>query len=149
MSAYYALDRTVPPWVAARPGDTRKVTYYHADDSVFVDHEYVIKGVAGRILRRLLTHHAREGRTAFTNRELRLDEGLGLPAGNDNLETRLLSLRRRLAGGAFGIELEHVARGRLELHLDAPVELVEVPTSGPMRAAHEAFQGDPGREQLV
>lgn len=120
----------------APPGETVRVTYYQADDSVFVAEEYVIKGVPGRILWKLLCEHASSGRTTFTNRELRLDESLGLPVGNDNLEARLLVLRKRLAsiGGAVG--LERVARGRLQLRLGRPLALEEVPTEGPMRAAH-------------
>jgi hypothetical protein len=97
----------------------------------------VVKGVPGRILWKLLRAHDAEGRVAFTNRELRLDERLGLPAGNDNLEARLLVLRKRLAALDCGIGLERVARGRLALHVGAPVTLGEVPTTGPMRAAHE------------
>lgn len=117
-------------------GEAVRVTYYQADDSVFVGEEYVIKGVPGRILWKLLRENAAAGRTNFTNRELRLDESLGLPAGNDNLEARLLVLRKRLAsiGGAVG--LERVARGRLQLRLERPLALDEVPTEGPMRAAH-------------
>ena len=49
-------------------------------------------------------------------------------AGNDNLEARLLVLRRRLADIDCGITLERVGRGRLELRLDRPAELTEVPT---------------------
>jgi adenylate cyclase len=113
------------------------VTYYQADDSVFVAGEYVIRGVPGRILWRLLNEHAADGRTAFTNRELRLDERLGLPPGNDNLEARLLVLRKRLAAAGCGIGLERVARGRLALDVTRPLELSEVATSGPMKAAHE------------
>jgi adenylate cyclase len=113
------------------------VTYYQADDSVFVAGEYVIRGVPGRILWRLLSEHAARGRTAFTNRELRLDERLGLPPGNDNLEARLLVLRKRLAQAGCGIGLERVARGRLALHVARPLALSEVATSGPMKAAHE------------
>ncbi len=112
------------------------VSYYQADDSVFVAGEYVIKGVPGRILWKLLGEHAADGRTAFTNRELRLDEGLGLPVGNDNLEARLLVLRKRLAVQDCGIQLERVGRGQLALHVAGPIELCEVPTSGLMRAAH-------------
>jgi hypothetical protein len=96
-------------------GPTVTVTYYPLDDSVFVDDAYVIKGAAGRILWKMLGEQAASGRTEFTNRELRLDESLGLPAGANNLEARLLMLRKRLAGGGFKLELERVGRGRLEL----------------------------------
>jgi adenylate cyclase len=124
------------PVVAVAQGAPLRVSYYQADDSVFAGGEYVIKGVPGRILWQLLKEHVAEGRTTFTNRELRLDESLGLPAGSENLEARLLVLRKRLAGGAFGIELERVGRGRLALRSARPLELSEVATTGPMRAAH-------------
>lgn len=113
-----------------------EITYYQADDSVFAGGDYVIKGVPGRILWKLARDFATDGRTAFSNRELRLDEQLGLPAGNDNLEARLVALRRRLEAGGWGIALERVARGRLELRVEQPLALVEVPTHGPMSAAH-------------
>src|SRR5437763_4007307 len=119
-------------------GEPLTVTYYQADDSVFADGDYVVKGVPGRILWKLLGEHDADGRVAFTNRELRLDERLGLPPGNDNLEARLLVLRKRLAALDCGIALERVGRGQLALHLGAPLVLSEVPTAGPMRAAHEA-----------
>jgi adenylate cyclase len=114
---------------------TIDITYYQADDSVFADCDYVIKGVPGRILWKLLREHDATGRVHFTNRELRLDEALELPAGNDNLDSRLLSLRRRLASGRFGIGLERVGRGRLELSVDRPLILSEVGSSGPMGRA--------------
>jgi adenylate cyclase len=135
-------DESAPTQPAPAPVPSRaepsSVVYYHADDSVFVDDVYVVKGVPGRILWKLLCEHAVEGRVAFTNRELRLDERLGLPAGNDNLEARLLVLRKRLALMDCGVGLERVGRGQLALELAAPVALREVPTSGPMRAAHPA-----------
>jgi hypothetical protein len=109
------------------------VTYYQADDSVFFGHDYVIKGVPGRILWKVLREHVQHRRVHFTNRELRLDESLQLPPGNDNLDSRLVSLRRRLARGAWGIELERVGRGRLRLCVERGVSLTEVPTLGPMR----------------
>ena len=101
----------------------------------------------GRILWKLLREHAADGRTAFTNRELRLDERLGLPPGNDNLEARLLVLRKRLAALECGIPLDRVGRGRLALHLAAAVPR-EVPTAdrcapltGPLRAGKQFRSG--------
>jgi GAF domain-containing protein len=130
------------PARAATPGgEPLAVTYYQADDSVFVDGAYVVKGVPGRILWKLLREHDADGRASFTNRELRLDEGLGLPPGNDNLEARLLVLRKRLAALDCGIGLDRVGRGLLALHLSAPTALSEVSTGGPMRAAHEPSSG--------
>jgi hypothetical protein len=118
-------------------GPVLKVVYYQADDTVLCDGEYVVKGVPGRILWRMLREHEASGREQFTNRELRLDEALGLPPGNDNLEARLLVLRRRLAERACGISLDRVGRGRLELGLQRPARLEEIPTSGTMRAVHQ------------
>jgi hypothetical protein len=118
------------------PGPPLAVAYYQADDSVFVDDAYVVKGVPGRILWKLLREHEAGGRISFTNRELRLDEQLGLPAGNNNLEARLLVLRKRLATLECGITLDRVDRGRLLLGVSAPLKLAEVATTGPMRAAH-------------
>jgi adenylate cyclase len=122
--------------VARGEGEPLAVTYYQADDSVFVDDAYVVKGAPGRILWKMLREHADAGRTTFTNRELRLDESLGLPAGADNLEARLLVLRKRLGGGRFTIELERVGRGRLALRSPRPLKLSEVPTTGVMSAAY-------------
>jgi adenylate cyclase len=129
-------DPDEPAPVTAPQGEPLAVAYYQADDSVFVDDVYVVKGVPGRILWKLLREHAADGRTSFTNRELRLDERLGLPPGNDNLEARLLVLRKRLAALGCGIGLERVDRGRLSLQVAAPLDLAEIATTGPMRAAH-------------
>jgi hypothetical protein len=74
-----------------------------------------------------------EGREAYTRGP---DESLGLPAGHDNLEARLLVLRRRLANLDCGVTLERVGRGRLELKLERPTKLSVVPTTGAMRNAH-------------
>jgi hypothetical protein len=111
------------------------LVHYQADDTVLCDSAYIAKGAAGRILWSMLRAHSRSGRTRFSNRELRLDESLGLPPGNDNLEARLLVLRRRLAELDCGVALERVGRGRLELRLERPVALTEVPTTLLLHAA--------------
>ncbi len=108
-----------------------ELVHYRADDTVLCDSTYIVKGAPGRILWSMLEANAATGRTLFTNREIRLDESLELPVGNDNLETRLLVLRRRLADLRCGVTLERIGRGRLELRLDRPSELTVVPR--PMR----------------
>src|SRR6185312_13658181 len=118
---------------AAVSGPAAEIAYYQADDTVLCDGEYIVKGVPGRILWAMLREHVASGRTLFSNRELRLDESLGLPVGNDNLEARLLVLRRRLAERGSPIALTRVGRGRMELAVSVPLRLTDVPTAGPWR----------------
>lgn len=117
-----------PPSKAAPAGGTPLVVrHYAADDSVFVGDDYLIKGVAGAILRKLLGDYLREGRTEFTNRELRLDASIRLPDLSDNLEARLVLLQRRLAERSSALRLEKCGRGRMRLRVERPLQLVEMP----------------------
>jgi hypothetical protein len=106
-----------------RTSQPKTVAFHEVDGSIFIDGEYVIRGVPGRILFRLLAENLASGRTQFSNKELRLDRTIELPVGNDNLEARLLVLRRRLAERGGLIAVERVGRGRIELAVGGPLEL--------------------------
>ena len=66
-------------------GTALRVRHFAANDSVFINDDYLIKGVAGAIFWKLLRDYVQAGRTEFTNRELRLDPSIRLPDVADNL----------------------------------------------------------------
>lgn len=103
------------------------VRHYAVDDSIFLDGYYLIKGIAGAILRKILRDHLADGRCDFSNRELRLSPDLRLPEISDNLEARLILLQRRLADRSDAIALVRTGRGRLRLVLRGAVHLDEQP----------------------
>ena len=113
-----------PAVSAGTSGGEFRVTHHAYDDSVFIDNEYVIKGVSGRLLMFMLETCRRESRREFSNRELRLTSALRLPDIKDNLESRLLLLRRRLDEKSLPVRIARTGRGRFSLEL-AGVPLIE------------------------
>jgi predicted pyridoxine 5'-phosphate oxidase superfamily flavin-nucleotide-binding protein len=111
------------PTVAEPRGSATTVRYFAVDGSTFIDGDYLIKGVAGRILWSLLTQHDRDGRVDFSNRELRLDPSLELPEFKDNLESRLVLLKRRLDDRDAPIRIERTGRGLFRLDVREPIRI--------------------------
>ncbi len=102
------------------------VRHFAENDSVFFGDQYLIKGVAGAILWMMLTEYQANGRREFSNREIRLDPRVRMPDVVDNLDARLILLRKRLAEQDFGITLHKIGRGRLRLAVERPLDLSEV-----------------------
>ncbi|RAK51415.1 GAF domain-containing protein [Phenylobacterium deserti] len=126
LEARSARAAAAAPAAPAQAQRSFQVRHYAFDDSVFIDGDYVIKGVPGRLLAHFLRQHLADGRRTFTNREIRLDASLRLPELKDNLETRLILLRRRLDERAGPVRLARPGRGVIELVLDGAPSLETV-----------------------
>lgn len=120
--------RLAPP-----QGQALRVRRYAENDSIFVDEDYLIKGVAGAILWRLLRGYVEERRTEYTNRELRLDPAIHLPDLSENLEARLILLQRRLAERCPALRIEKTGRGRFRLDVARPLALSDMQPGTPER----------------
>jgi len=110
------VPQQAPPKVEPAAGSIEvHVRFFAEDGSVFVDGDYLIRGVAGRVLWSLIQRNVETGQTEFTNKELRLDKSLDLPGFRDNLDTRLVLLKRRLEERNAPIRLERTGRGRFRI----------------------------------
>ena len=113
-----------PAEPATAEGAPLRIRHYARDHSVFVGDEYLIKGVAGAILVKLVRDQIATGRDGFSTRELRLAGGdLRLPEVQDNLGVRLLLLERRLGEKDVGLRIERTGRGLYRLIASGPLEL--------------------------
>jgi adenylate cyclase len=121
--------REPPPPAPGRPGPAVTVRHFAENDSVFLDNDYLIKGVAGAIFWAIVQDHVNTGRTCFTNRELRLDARIRLPDITDNLEARLILLQKRLDERQAPVRIEKTGRGQFRLAVSRPLALAGVAAS--------------------
>lgn len=117
-----AIADVTPPPVSGVPV---LVAHYAENDSVFLDGDYLIKGVAGSIFRVLVSDYVNKGQIRFSNRELRLDKRIRLPDLADNLEARLILLARRLIERDAPVRIEKCGRGRFTLKVTRELVLSE------------------------
>ncbi len=71
----------------------------------------------------MLDLYVSEGRSDFSNRETPAAASLRLPEIKDNLETRLLLLRRRMDERNLPIRLFHAGRGQARLLVNGTPDL--------------------------
>jgi adenylate cyclase len=113
-----------PAPIAALSGNPAEIRFYAENSSVFIDGDYLIKGVAGAIFWALASDYVEHGKRTFSNRQLRLDPRIHLPELSDNLEARLILLTKRLCERNACVRIEKCGRGQLHLSIDRPLTLI-------------------------
>lgn len=113
--------------IASQIGPCSVIKHFGSDDSVFIDDAYLVKGVPGRILRKIACAYLSEGRSEFSNKEIRLDSSLQLPDFKDNLETRLILLRRRIEERCDFLQIVPIGRGRFRFDVKRRLKLESLP----------------------
>ena len=66
---------------------------------------------------RVLSKFVAEHRDECSSKEIRLDPDIGLPALKDNLEARLIALRKRLCERTTALRIEKTGRGRFRVEV--------------------------------
>jgi hypothetical protein len=127
VSPWTEAEATLPGPVAETSRARLKVEFFRGDECILVDGEYLVRSLPAKILWKLLSEYQKTGCAEFTNRRLRLDKTLNLPDIKDNLESRLILLRRRLEERCPAIRIAQSGRGRFRLELGGDVSLVEQP----------------------
>ncbi len=94
-----------------------RIRFVPGDELIFVNDQYLIKNIPARILWYLLQTFSKTGRSEFSNMELRAEKSLNLPEIKDNLETRLILLRKRLEEQASAIRLISTGRGKFKMEV--------------------------------
>jgi hypothetical protein len=127
LQAQAVAPQTPPAAPVAAKGKAFRFKYFAFDDSVFIDDDYLIKGVPGRLLYHFVKSFQETGRRDFSNREIRRETALKLPDLKDNLETRLILLRRRLEDKGGPLSLTRPERGQIRLEVTGvpEIEVVE------------------------
>jgi adenylate cyclase len=113
-----------PAPVVAPRGNPAEIRFYAENSSVFIDGDYLIKGVAGAIFWTLASDYVEHGKHTFSNRQLRLDPRIRLPELSDNLEARLILLTKRLCERNACVRIEKCGRGQFHLSIDRPLTLI-------------------------
>jgi adenylate cyclase len=113
-----------PIAIVAPSGSPAEIRFYAENSSVFIDGDYLIKGVAGAIFWALASDYVEHGKRTFSNRQLRLDQRIHLPELSDNLEARLILLTKRLGERNACVRIEKCGRGQFHLCIDRPLTLI-------------------------
>jgi hypothetical protein len=107
------------------------VRWHSSDSSIFLDDAYLIRGVAGTILWKMVSTYLDNGRRAFTNVELRVAPELRLPARHHNIEVRLAMLQQRLSNTGAAVQLDRSVRGHIQLDVQRALVLRVVDDAAP------------------
>ncbi len=98
------------------------ITYYAEDDSIVVGGDFVISGMAGAMLWRLLSGYVEANDT-----QAKAGTFVELPTLPANTELLLVLLSRRLSDCLDFIRLKPIAAGSFILEVDREITLLEIP----------------------